>query len=279
MDCKEAQHHAGDAIDRSLPNGISKEFEAHLERCKPCRREVALEKLSKHMVRQNIKQVPTPRGLHSAILGILHNEDNRQQLDWVSWFTEWILLHLRGAVPALAGGIVALVFFLIVSSQSDQSYEMTAHTASNDIIHLSFENFALVKAGTMQPEMIKFVPESVDDFFRNSNLQFGVHVPKFHDCDWCGGSASESGGVKQAHLVYRMGNELIYVCEMSDDDALYGTQVSLPLAAKRALAQSGWYTDPDHPDCNVILWKTDEAVCVAVSTMKKGQLLALLTMQ
>ena len=92
-----------------------------------------------------------------------------------------------------------------------------------------------------------------------------------------GGSASECSGVKQAASGLQDGKRLVYVFEVSDDDALYGTQVSLPLAAKRALAQSGWYTDPDHPDCNVILWKTDEAVCVAVSTMKKAQLLALLT--
>jgi hypothetical protein len=78
-------------------------------------------------------------------------------------------------------------------------------------------------------------------------------------------------------VIYKIGKELLYVFEVSDDDALYGTQISLPPTAKRALAQSGWYTDPDHPDCNVVLWRTDEAVCVAVSTMRKGQLLSLLT--
>ena len=279
MDCKEVQQSAGDAIDRSLPHEVRKEFEAHLERCSPCRREIALEKLSKHIIRQNIKQVPTPARIHSAVLHALQAETTQEHSDWISWLSEWFLLHLRSAVPALVFGTVALVFFLMVSGQTDPTYEMTAHTASNDIIHLSFENFALVKAGTMQPEMVRVIPESSNDFFRRSDLQFGVHVPKFHNCDWFGGSASECSGVKQAHLLYKIGNELIYVCEMSDDDALYGTQVSLPPAAKRALAQSGWYTDPDHPDCNVILWKTDEAVCVAVSTMKKGQLLALLTTQ
>lgn len=78
-------------------------------------------------------------------------------------------------------------------------------------------------------------------------------------------------------MIYKIGKELLYVFEVSDDDALYGTQISLPPTAKRALAQSGWYTDPDHPDCNVVLWRTDEAVCVVVSTMRKGQLLSLLT--
>jgi hypothetical protein len=275
VDCNEAQQYAGDAIDRSLPNGIGKEFQAHLEKCKPCRREVALENLSKHMVRQNIQQIPTPRSIQTFILSSLRLEYDQKKPDSASWLTG--LLPFRVALPALAGGIVAVAFFLIVSSRTDPSYKMTAHTASNDIINLSFANFALMQSGKMQPAMVTAAPESVGDFFQKSNLQFGVHIPKLKTCEWCGGSASECSGVKQAHLLYKAGKELIYVFEVSDDDALYGTQVSLPLAAKRALTQSGWYTDPDHPDCNVILWKTDEAVCVAVSTMKKAQLLALLT--
>jgi hypothetical protein len=275
VDCNEAQQYAGDAIDRSLPNGIRKEFQAHLEKCKPCRREVALETLSKQMVQRNIPQLPTPRSIQTFVLSSLRLEYGQEPSNFGSWLAG--LLAFRVALPALAGGIVAAVFFLIVSSRTDPSYQMAAHTASNDIINLSFANFALMQSGKMQPAMVTAAPESVGDFFQKSNLQFGVHIPKLKTCEWYGGSASECSGVKEAHLLYKMGKELIYVFEVSDDDALYGTQVSLPLAAKRALAQSGWYADPDHPDCNVVLWKTDEAVCVAVSTMKKAQLLALLT--
>jgi len=274
MDCKEAQQLAGDAIDGSLPNGVEKELQAHLDRCKPCRSEVALEKLSKQLVRQNVKQVPTPRSIQSSILKSLRQEFEQREPGQESWLAG--VLPLRVVVPALAGGLVATLFFLMVSTRVDPSYQMTAHSSSNDIIHQSFADFALLQAGTMLPAMVTTVPESLGDLFRKSDLRFGVHIPKFTGCDWCGGSASECSGVKKAHLLYKMGSELVYVVEVSDDDALYGTQISLPLAAKRALAQSGWYTDPGHPDCKVILWKTDEAVCVAVSTMKKEQLLALL---
>ncbi len=274
MDCKEAQQLAGDAIDGSLSNGVEKELQAHLDRCKPCRSEVALEKLSKHLVRQNVKQVPTPRSIQSSILKSLRLEFEKLEPVQESWLAG--LSPLRVVVPGLAGGIVATLFFLMVSTRVDPSYQMTAHSSPNDIIHQSFEDFALLQAGTMLPAMVVTAPESMGDLFRNSNLQFGVDVPRFRNYDWCRGSASECNGVKKAHLLYKMGRELVYVVELSDDDALYGTQVSLPPAARRALAQSGWYTDPGHPDCNVVLWKTDEAVCVAVSTMKKEQLLALL---
>ena len=274
MDCKEAQQSAGDSIDGSLPDGVEEQLQAHLDKCKPCRREVALEKLSKHMVRQNVKQISTPRSIQSSILKALRLEFERHEPVQESWPVA--LFPPRVVVPVLAGGIVAALFFLMVSTRVDPSYQTTAHNSSNDIIHQSFANFALLQVGAMPPAMVTTVPENMSEFFRNSDLQFGVDIPRFRNCDWSGGSASECSGVKKAHLLYKMGNELVYVVEVSDDDALYGTQVSLPLAAKKALAQSGWYTDPGHPDCNVILWKTDEAVCVAVSTMKKEQLLALL---
>lgn len=275
MDCDGVQRYAGDAIDRSLGNGVAAEFEAHLKRCPPCRTEIALEKLSKFLVQQHVQRMETPRSTHSTILFALRQEYQNRPAFTTAFAGG--LFSRRVVLPALSGGVAALFFFSLVTTRIDSSYPMTAHTASNDIINQSFRNFALVKSGRLELNLVSSIPESVRGFFQKSNLQFGVQVPSILNCEWCAASATEGSGVKQAHLIYKIGNELVYVFEVSDDDALYGTQVSLPPAAKRALMQSGWYTDPDHPECNVVLWKTDEAVCVAVSTMGKGRLLSLLT--
>ncbi len=165
----------------------------------------------------------------------------------------------------------------MVGIPSDRSSLLSAHTAENDIIHQSFETLALLRAGQLVPAMVSSAPESVSSFLQRSSLQFGVQIPNIRECDWCVGSASDNKGVKQAHLVYKLGDEWVYVCEMNGDDAMSGTWLSLPLAAKIALARSGWYTDPMHPSCNVVIWKKDEVVSVAVSTVGKKRLLALLT--
>lgn len=275
MDCGAVQQHAGDAIDRSLPKDVENEFHAHLERCSPCRKEVAFEKLSKHMVRQNVKRIPTPRSLQAFILNSLQKEYQRNGTVSASWLSR--VFSPRVVFPTAAGAFVAVIFFVMVSTRQGQSYRLTVHTAPNDIIHQSFDNLALLRSGQMQPAMVSTIPESVGSFFRRSSLQFGVHIPKLHDCRWYGGSASEYSGVKQAHVLYRMGDEWVYVYEVKADDTMNGAQLSMPPAARAALAQWGWYTDPDHPDCNVVLWKTNETVCVAVSTMKKTKLLTLLT--
>jgi hypothetical protein len=177
----------------------------------------------------------------------------------------------------LAGSAVAAAFFLLVGIPTDQSSGLSAHTAENDIIHQSFETFALLRTGQLVPIMVSSVPESVGGYFQRSSLQFGVQIPNIRGCDWYGGSAADNKGVKQAHVVYKLGDEWVYVCETNADDALTGAQLSLPAAAKIALTRSGWYTDPLHPNCNVVVWKKDEVVCVAVSTMRKEQLLARLT--
>ena len=272
MDCNDARQHAGGAIDGFLAKEVEHDFKAHLEQCKPCREEIALEKLSKQLVRRYVSWIPTPQSIQTLIITSLHKEYKATGPTDNSWVTRFRVL-----VPALAGGAVAAVFFLMVDTPSDRSLRLAAHAAENDIIHQSFETFALLKAGQLVPAMVSSAPESVGGFFRKSSLQFGVQMPTLRGCDWCGGSASENRGVKQAHLLYRLGNEWLYVCEMNGDDAMSGSQLSLPLAAKIALAKSGWYTDPMHPNCNVVIWRKDDVVCVAVSTIGKERLLALLT--
>lgn len=275
MDCNGVRQHAGSAIDGFLANDVEDEFQAHLERCKPCREEVALEKLSKQLVRSYVSWIPTPRSIQTLVVTSLHEEYRASGWATDSWVAR--VTRSRILVPALTGGAVAAAFFLMVSTSTDPLSRLSAHTAENDIIHQSFETFALLKAGQLVPAMVSSAPESVGGFFQRSSLQFGVQIPNIRGCDWYGGSASDNRGVKQAHLLCKLGDEWVYVCEMNGDDAISGTQLSLPPAAKIALTRSGWYTDPMHPNCNVVVWKKDEVVCVAVSTIGKKQLLALLT--
>ena len=275
MDCNSVRQHAGSAIDGFLASDVEYEFRAHLERCRPCREEVALERLSQQLIRRHVSWIPTPLSIQTLVVTALHQEYNADGSADDSWMAR--LTRLRILVPALAGGAVAAAFFLMVGIPSDRSSRLSAHTAQNDIIHQSFETFALLKAGQRVPDMVSLAPESVGRFFQRSSLQFGVQIPTIRGGDWCGGSASDNKRVKQAHLLYKLGDEWVYVCETNGDDAMSGAQLSLPPAAKSALTRSGWYTDPMHPNCNVVVWKKDEVVCVAVSTIGKKRLLALLT--
>jgi hypothetical protein len=275
VDCRGVQRFAGEAIDRSLPQDVAAEFQAHLEQCPPCRREVTLERVSKFLVQQYVRWVTTPRTAQSAVLGSLREEYSRSETSALSYLGGMLPPHIL--VPVFMGGAVAFLFFALVRMPFQPTHQATAHTAGNDIINLSFKNLALLKSGRLEPTLVSTIPESVGTYLQRADLQFTAHVPALADCGWCGGAITERGGIKQAHVIYGITSDLVYVFEVSWNDALSGGQLSMPPAARRGLAQSGWYTDPDYPGCSVVLWKTDEAVCVAVSTMNKGRLLSLLT--
>jgi len=237
VDCNGIQQHAGSAIDGFLAKGLEHEFQAHLDLCKPCRQEIALERLSKLLVQRYVSWISTPRSIQTLIVTSLHQEFMVAGSADKSWIAK--ATRFRTIVSALAGGVVAAAFFLMVGIPSDQSMRLSAHTAENDIIHQSFETLALLRSGHLVPSMVSSVPESVGGFFQRSSLQFGVQIPNIHGFDWCGGSASDNRGVKQAHLLYKVGNEWVYVCETSGEDAISGSELSLPPAAKIALMKSG----------------------------------------
>jgi hypothetical protein len=193
VDCEGVRQNAGDAIDRSLCDDVAAEFETHLKRCHPCRREIAVEKLSKLMVRHHVPWMATPRSTYNSILFSLQQEYQSRRSVAPPLLVGF--LPPRFVIPALVGSFAAVFFFTLVTAKLDPSYPMTAHTASNDIINQSFKNFALVKSGRLEPNLVSSAPESVQEFLKRSNLQFGVHVPLIRDCEWCAASASEGNGV------------------------------------------------------------------------------------
>jgi hypothetical protein len=97
------------------------------------------------------------------------------------------------------------------------------------------------------------------------------------NCEWYGAISSDYGGIKLAHVVYKVDEYTMYVYQVEQDAIKEGSPLQLPAAARASLEKSGWYTDPEHPDHNVVLWTTNGTLCAAVSSLKKDRLLALLT--
>ncbi|MEX2090213.1 MAG: hypothetical protein WEB62_10595, partial [Bacteroidota bacterium] len=155
--------------------------------------------------------------------------------------------------------------------------QLTVHTAANDVINRSYKKFLSIRDGELKPSMVSCFPESVLAYFEQQNPRVSVKLLNVPNSDWYGAIADEHGGVKLAHVVYKLGDEIVYVFQANQSEVLNSSSFSLPPAALSALKQSGWYTDPGHPDCSVVVWIVDETLCTAVSTMKKDRLLAMLT--
>jgi hypothetical protein len=157
VDCDGVQQHAGSAIDGFLAKDVEHEFQSHLERCKPCRDEIEMEQLSKHLVRRYVSWIPTPRSIQTLVIASLHREDTTFRSSDDVWTVR--ATPSRIFVSALAGAFVAAAFFVMVGNPSDRLSMQSAHTSENDIIHQSFETFARLQSGQFVPAMISSVPE------------------------------------------------------------------------------------------------------------------------
>ncbi len=265
----------GDAIDREIPQHVSKDFFSHLQLCPPCRNEYEIETLARNIVRSKVTRALTPSGVYHSIVDSLQHELQSDQ-EKKSWIER--IFGGRIIAPVLTAGLAIIVFFFFLNRPSDSADGEFTHNASNDVINQSLANFSLVQSGELKPSIFCY-PEVMVSYFEKDSLQFAVRLPSMDSCNWYGAISNEYSGIKLAHVIFKRGQDLIYIYQVGKSEALRGSILGLPPPAKKALAETGWYTDPSHPDCNVVLWTADDALCAAVSSMKKDRLLALLTVK
>jgi hypothetical protein len=271
MNCTEAKVLFGDAIDGSLPTSTRSSFFEHLGICWGCRKSYELEVITKTVVRNRCSRVSTPPEIIQSIVLAL-----RKPSESVSPFLEWIqnMFTMKRLLPALAASVaiaVALVFF----SSPSTVEESDVHTASNDVIFQSLQNFAKLQSGELKPELVTNRAEDIHQYLDNSGMDFAFVQP-MDCCRSYGALTSEYNGVKLAQIVYTMNDDVMYVYQVRKKNVFDGSILIIPPAARTALEKTGWYTDPHHPKCNVVLWIADQTLCAAVSSMKKDEMLALL---
>jgi hypothetical protein len=267
VDCNELNYYMGDAIDGILPEHIKKLVQQHLHACRLCRTSYAFERLGKELVRNKIQRVTTPIMVREEILQALRHRSG-----------EVMLPERFFPLPAL-GAAAAVLAIAIVLTWPQWFFQPSSPSRSlpNDIISQSLRNFALVRSGELKPAKISCTPEAVSAYFQENGVSFIVNVRPLENCDWYGALLSDHNGTKLAHVVYKVGDHLMYTFQLRKEDVRAGGLLHLPASAEKALEKNGWWIGPDEQDQSVVLWTTDGTLCTAVSSMKKERLLALLT--
>ncbi len=273
MNCSEAQELFGDAIDGAIATNKRDSFFEHLQACFGCRRTYELESMAKAIVKAECPRVATPPDTYQSIKVALERASQKPQtlLDWAQE-----VFTVRRLVPALAASLALAAFLILYNPRSESPLlESDAHTASNDVIFQSLQNFARLEKGEFLPVRTASKVEDVHRYLDSTGMKFGV----VHSMDCCksyGVATSEYDGIRVVHLVYTLDGDVMYVYQVRKAHVLEGSRLIIPPAARTALEKTGWYTDPHHPDCNVVLWISNETLCAAVSSMKKDEMLAML---
>jgi hypothetical protein len=271
MKCTEASNLFGDAIDGTIPQSIRTSLQEHFGVCRPCRRAYELEVITKDVVRRRCLRVTTPPEILQAVAAKLENPSQPPVL-----FLEWVqdVFTVRRVLPALALSI-AVVILLVFYNSPNAVQESDVHTASNDVIFQSLQNFEKLQKGELTPAVHASRAEEVHQYLDDSGMDFAFVQP-LDCCKSYGALTSEYDGIKLAQVVYTMGRDVMYVYQVKKEKVFDGSTLIIPPAARTALEKTGWYTDPRHPNCNVILWIKDQTLCAAVSSMKKDEMLAIL---
>jgi len=273
LDCREVHDHFGDVIDRELPVTLRERFFTHLRRCPRCHIEYLCEFVGKILVRKHLPHVRTPADVQSAIIHEIQIADpiESPQNPWL------IRIFRRHPFPAIATGIasIALVLYFILPRGTHGL--SVAGLAPNDIIRQTHENFMLIRKGELTPAMVSCERDLVVGFFEKNNTRFAVAVPQMEGCDWYGATTNEFGDALTAHVVYKLGNDYLYLFQVEKTKVGAQATLSLPESVLASLRETGWYTDIDHAECSIILWSLNGTLCAAASTMSKERMLALLS--
>ncbi len=272
MNCSDAQALLGQMVDGVVPSPDKKSFRAHIAGCERCKRSYELEVVAKSLVQSTLPHVSTPMHVRRSVMTALHTEAERASRSW--------LARLFGTIPAPAYAVAAaavVLVYLFFPSQQTTLDDMLRHAGERDVMVQAAANFDLIRQGKVEPSMTTCSPENMYAYLHSQDLPFEALVRPMERCDGYSAILNEFDGVKVVHVVYTIGDDMLYVYQVHRDETMSDTgHLTMPKAAREALVTTGWYTDPEHPECNVVLWEENGTVCAATSTMNKTKMLALL---
>jgi anti-sigma factor RsiW len=269
--CDEAEALTGEAIDRMLSTAASAEFHRHLTHCAPCRRAFELELVIRNTVRDTLPHRSTPHPVREFILGALIAEEEadarRGQIVFRLWGGEYRLPVAAGAILA-AAAMIAVVLGI---------HRMGRHPESRDlnIVQMAEENLAKIRTGALKPTVMTAEPQEIRRYFQQRGAGFASAIDPPQQGEWYGGILTEHDGIPMAHLVCKLGGELLYVFEVREEDVRRDEHLRLPIGVADGIARNGWFSESGDGE-EVVFWRENETLCAAASTMRRQDLLSLL---
>ena len=272
MNCREFNRRITPAVDGRLTASDQESFLEHACACARCRREYEDERSIALLIRTRISRAPVPSAVLEAILAGTCGTASRVADSRTRRFT---LRHTpSGARAAVAFMLaVAAVAWFTVRPASDPEVHEAAVAAVDDIVRQSVTNYEAVLHGTMVPQVVSDSPDNVRTYF-HGKTGFPVYVPSMRECTLVGGGVDEYHGMRLAHVFYRHGMQLIYLCQACRASVMQGDTLRLSREARSDLDRTGWHccTAPD--GAAIVLWVRGRTICAAVAPLNGEHLMA-----
>jgi hypothetical protein len=182
-------------------------------------------------------------------------------------------------IPVVAGGLALLAFGYFISVRAPETRWSGGGGQGVNIVHVAEESLARAREGTIRPAIVTDEPQEIGKFFRQHGAHFASAGILPLRGEWYGAALTEHNGIQLAHLVCKVGDDLMYVFEVREGDVGRDADFHLPVGVTDGIGRRGWFSDRGLGGNSVVFWRENEALCAAASTMKPQELLAVLALR
>ena len=276
MECKQVAELLTAFVDGELDWRSSAIVQQHLAVCGRCCREYRLEQQTKALLRRTIAPAKTPDDIADRLNATLFAECLARSLECCNTPGHSPPWSLRIRKTLYIAGSTVAILVLMMALESPQINH--SHVVPNDgsIIHETYNGFDGVREASFTPQIASNNPGVVRTFF-NRKLSFNVNIPTLRACTLVGGNFARYHTTDVAQLVYKNGEDFVYIYEANNDSVFRGSSLNIPQPVKDALLHSGWYIENHLPDCTLAVWKANATtLCCAMAGMSKDRFIACL---
>lgn len=268
MNCPDFQQQITAAVDSRLKPGEMATFLEHAGLCLPCRESYVNERSIVAFVHQRVGRMSTPPEVVAGILEGIRREAPAPLFLMRMW-------RAPLAKPAMGVSLAVVVLLLIVSRPSPHLplLSVVPGGSKGDIIRQSVSNYHAVLKGDIVPQLVSDLPERLRAFFE-ARREFPVLVPVMEECTLVGGIMNDYEGAPLAHLVYKHGEQTIYLFQACRETVHRGETLHLSPDAWKDLERIGWYCGATPEGDGIVVWVKDATICAAVSRMSGEHLMA-----
>lgn len=279
MDCRESHELMSGAVDDELTREEAAEFYEHLEICGSCKDEFELERLTKSFIKKKITHVDVPLDLEHAIISQISSYGAVELRP--GFFSR--LLGNNFLQPAMAVALVVvlavvMIFMnrdnIILPSRNVESLNTVQSEKVKDALTLAENNFQNVLSGKFKPQITASGTSDVAEFLHR-NTGYEIAVPSVRNAEWIGGSVSIYNGMKIAHLVYKMGEQYIYIYSFPKE-FVQADKLSLPSACKDKVHNKKWFWGVDSNGDTQAVWCADGHIYIATTNLRRQDLMGYL---
>jgi len=180
----------------------------------------------------------------------------------IAWFKRPIVL-----IPASLA-ILAFVTFAVSQNSS---------TTPVDLHSVAYANFTSVVKGSLTLAKNTSDTTALRAFFAKAGVDYPVFFPSMK-AELKGGMVSTDNGHAYAHLVYGIGDHLVYLFE-ADQASIDSRVAILDTVITNNLATGKWHWEERPGTGTLFVWKSNNIVCLAVSDLRTQDMSALFTLE